>query len=81
MAEAEAMQPTADRRAVHPNVVKPRQFQAQLIQGQITPIRQAPAYPRRQPGQLAGAAQITLLFWRKTARFRAQIDHVIDEFR
>lgn len=81
MAEAEAMEPPADRRAVHRDVVKLFQFQTQFIQGQIAPLSQARAHPGRQSVQLAGSAQITLPFRRKRVRLPAQLDHVIDEFR
>ena len=75
------MEPAADRRAVHRDVVKLFQFQTQFIQGRIAPLRQTRAHPGRQSVQLAGAAQITLPFRRKRARLPAQLDHVIDEFR
>ncbi len=81
MAEPEAMEPTTDRRAVYRDVMKPRQFQAQLIQGQIAPLPQTGAHPGRQAVQLAGPSQIALPLGQKRAGLPAQLDHVIDEFR
>lgn len=81
MAEPEAVEPTADRGSVHHDAVKARQFQAQLIQGQITPLRQTPAPPIMQSVQLARPPQIALRFRQKRARFPAKLDHVVDEFR
>lgn len=75
------MEPAADRRAVHNDRVKLLQFQAQLIQGQIGPLRQSPAYPTSQPLQFARPPSIALRFGQKPARFPTQFDHVIDEFR
>lgn len=81
MAEPEAMQPMADRGAVHLDTVNPLKLQTQLVQGQIAPRRQACADPGAQTSQLAVPTQIALRFRRKRTRFTAQFDHVIDEFR
>ena len=81
MAEAETMEPTADRRTVHRDIVKLFQFQTQLVQGRIAPLRQTRAHPGLKSIQLAGSAQIALPLRQKPARLSAQLDHVIDEFR
>ena len=44
-AEPEAVEPTADRRAVHADAMRPLQLQAQLVQRQIAPLGQPPANP------------------------------------
>ena len=58
MAEAEPLQPAANRRAVRHDAMLARQFQAQLIQSQIALPRQAFTDPSRQPIQLACPAPI-----------------------
>ena len=60
MAEAEAMQPATDRRTMHRDPVKLRQFQAEFIQGQIAPLRQTRTSPVLQTVQLARPAKIAL---------------------
>ena len=55
MAEPEALKPTADRRAVHTDLVLPFQFHTQFIQRQVALLGQPPANPTFQPQQLAGA--------------------------
>ena len=75
------MEPTADCRAVHRDVVKLRQFQAQFIQGQFALFRHTRAHPTIQTLQLPRPPQIALRLRQKRARFPAQFDHVIDEFR
>jgi len=56
MVEAEPMEPTADRGAVRRDAMIAHQFQAQLIQGQLTLLCQARTNPIRQPVELAGSA-------------------------
>ncbi len=81
MAQAEPLEPTANRRTVRRDVVIARQFQAQFIQGQVTLLRQAVPHPVVQVVQLARPPQIALLLGRKRAGLPAQLNHVIDEFR
>ncbi len=60
MAQAEAMEPTANRRTVRRDAVIPRQFKAQFIQGQVTLRRQTLPYPVIKVVQLARPPQIAL---------------------
>lgn len=60
MVEAEPMEPTADRGAVRRDAMIAHQFQAQLIQGQLTLLCQARTHPIRQPVELAGSAKAGL---------------------
>jgi hypothetical protein len=81
MAEAETLEPTADRGTVRRNLVDLGQFQADFIQGQIAALAKTPAHPARQFIQLACPTQIALPLRQKPARLPTQFDHVIDEFR
>jgi len=81
MTEPEAVQPAADRRAVHADLVVDLQLQAQLVQRQIALRRQPRAHPILEPAQLAGAAEVALSLRRQAAGRAAQLDHVVDELR
>ena len=81
MAEPEAMKPTANRGAMDLDGVLSFQFHAQLIERQITALREPCPTPRVQGIQLADAPLIALTLRDKPARLATQLDHVVDEFR
>lgn len=80
MRQAEAAQDAPDRDAVDRNTVMIRQFQHQIIQGQIRLCNRPCLDPAPKTGQLAEAAAIALSTRLQPTRFTLQDHHVVDEF-
>ena len=80
MAEAEPVQPFADRPTMHRDAVHCRQFRDNLIQRQVALLRQPVPQPNSIGGQLA-LGMVALRLRHKPTTFAPQDHHVIHKAR
>ena len=78
MAEAEPVQPFADRSAMHRNIMDSGHLGHDPVQRQVAPNRQPVAQPAVAGCQFA-LRMAALDLWQKPPALAFQNDHVIDE--
>ena len=79
MAQAEPVQPAANRGAMDADPMHLMQLKHQRVQRQIAPRLQADLHPVGKRAKLA-ATGIALRFGQKSVGLALQLDHVVDEF-
>ncbi len=81
MAQAEPVQPVADRGAVDRHALRLLQFQAQLVQSQIAFPGQPGPHPAAQPAQLAASSLVALRLGIKRPGLTPKLDHIVHKLR
>ncbi len=81
MAQAEAVQPVANRGTVDRDTMRLLQFKPQLVQRQIAPLGQTGPYPAAQITQLAASPLVALGLGIKPSGLAPQLDHIVDKLR